>query len=494
MLQYEVVFSDSYILDTDAESSLAFASSYSSAKAKPTSVTTADASTTSGELSTLRHESSDTSSPGAEDFVLKKPETYEYMMLDSNPYLCALPLAEATKNGTEAPKSKDDQAKELARATDKGWELLKELEGNCMYFVSGWWSYSFCYNNEVKQFHALPPGKGGVPIFPPTEDETVPSFVLGHFGSPKKSQPKQVDASLDGRNSREKDDKSTTELAQIQTKGDMRYMVQKLSDGTTCDITGRPRRVEVQFHCHPQSADRIGWIKEVSTCAYLMVIYTPRLCNDVAFQPPKEHEAQKIVCKEIIRQEDLESWRSKKAKETERKLVGLRDEASTSASGRPIVGGIEVGGMQTVGQEGKRIDAPKVFHPAEAQGEIVAKWSPTENEGKVQRMKDEHLRDLDLNPVIVDEMLSEIVKLSGNQPWQLEVVENQQGERELRGIMEMDDEELDGDEGASREKQDEKTDKQKKEIKGKRKPSKDESAKGDAGQEEGSEETFKEEL
>ena len=37
-------------------------------------------------------------------------------------------------------------------------------------------------------------------------------------------------------------------------------------------------------------------IKEVSTCSYLVVIHTPRLCNDVAFQPPQENKPNPISC------------------------------------------------------------------------------------------------------------------------------------------------------------------------------------------------------
>lgn len=418
------------------------------------------------------------------------------MMLDSSPYLCSLPLAEASNNRTEAQKSKDDEAKELARATDKGWELLKELEGNCMYFVSGWWSYSFCYQKEVKQFHALPPGQGGIPIYPPTEDGTVPSFVLGQFVPSKRSSKKQVDPPTRARSVQDRSARGTTELTQVQTKGDMRYMVQKLTDGTTCDITGRPRKIEVQFHCHPQSSDRIGWIKEVSTCSYVMVVYTPRLCNDVAFQPPKENEAQKIVCKEIVSPEYLDSWRAKKAAEVERKLVGSKSESADSS--RPVVGGIEVGGMKTVGNDGKRIDAPKVFHPVDSPGEVVAKWSPSENEGKVQRMKDEQLREMELSPAIVNEMQAEIQKLSGNRPWQLEVVDTPGGIRELRGIVEEEEDERQQEGAVLGE---EKTEKQEKHEtvarggkSGKATKHEHESREEDAEEELGSEETFKDRL
>ena len=68
-------------------------------------------------------------------------------------------------------------------------------------------------------------------------------------------------------------------MAELQVKGETCDLFQRLGGGTTCDLTGLEGRIEVQFHCHPQSSDRIGWIKEVSTCSYLMVIYALRLCS-----------------------------------------------------------------------------------------------------------------------------------------------------------------------------------------------------------------------
>ncbi len=44
-----------------------------------------------------------------------------------------------------------------------------------------------------------------------------------------------------------------------------RYLTQTWGAGTTCDKTGRPRRVEVQFHCKMGGIDHIGFIKEVAT-------------------------------------------------------------------------------------------------------------------------------------------------------------------------------------------------------------------------------------
>jgi len=79
--------------------------------------------------------------------------------------------------------------------------------------------------------------------------------------------------------------------------------------GTECDLTGKERRIEVQYHCNPSiGADRIVLIKETSTCAYLMVLHTPRLCNDVAFQPPQKDAANSISCTPILRPEEAETY------------------------------------------------------------------------------------------------------------------------------------------------------------------------------------------
>ncbi|KAI4255377.1 MAG: hypothetical protein LQ352_002609, partial [Teloschistes flavicans] len=354
--QYELVFSDTYILQDDADSHLDRIPSTPSSEAQPASDhvhnSPSDLQEPSAELSphTPPNSQHAANSPPA------PPSSYESMILKGRPYLCQIPTVSiSSQNDTVKAKDKAEEAAEVARATDRGWELLKDMEGNCMYFISGWWSYSFCYNTDVKQFHQLPPGKGA-PIFPPMEDTSTPSYVLGkfaksqHIPSDRKPNP-QIDPPKGNPPSSPLNHKTPT--TQLRAKGDLRYLVQTLSGGTTCDLTGRDRKIEVQFHCHPQSADRIGWIKEVSTCSYLMVIYTPRLCNDIAFLPPRENKAAPITCQEILASpSDIPEWRARKQTEKERKLV------AASSSSRPIVGGIEIGGMKLVGKEGQRIETP----------------------------------------------------------------------------------------------------------------------------------------
>lgn len=178
--------------------------------------------------------------------------TYERLVLHSRPYLCRIPVLDTTGNRTasNATQSAADEEKELIRATDRGWELLKGMQGNCIYFLSGWWSYSFCYNDGVKQFHQLPPGRG-IPIYPPVEDESVTSYILGRFPEDDKKKGKKdieaEEANMDdeGNSKGPKKDEDTA-VARMETKGESRYLVQKLTGGTTCDLTGKERKIEVQ--------------------------------------------------------------------------------------------------------------------------------------------------------------------------------------------------------------------------------------------------------
>ena len=330
------------------------------------------------------------------------------------------------------------------------------MAGQCLYFISGWWSYSFCYASSVKQFHQLPPGKGGAPIFPPVEDPATPSYVLGKFGDRKVNSHRVGMGGSNPGGESEKEaglgmEDKTGATTQVQAKGtsSSRYLSQKLSGGTTCDLTGAPRRVEVQFHCHPQSADRIGWIKEVSTCSYLMVIYTPRLCDDVAFLPPREEKAERIVCAEVVRLGEEAEWEARKKAGAGRKGIGEKGQEETE---RPMVGGIEVGGMKLVGTEGKKLEVPANFQPGShghgnhgksSNIELIAKMDPKEKGGKVQRISDEDLKQMGLDTKVVEAARRELEQVANGKGWRLEVFDVEGG-REMRGVIDGDEDGEDG--------------------------------------------------
>jgi protein OS-9 len=180
---------------------------------------------------------------------------HEYMMLDGQPYLCTIPQIARVDDGAGVNDtlSKAEEEKELARATDRGWELLSGMQGNCVYFISGWWSYRFCYNEGVRQFHQLPPSRG-VPVYPPVEDPGVEGYTLGLYskqdneqgGEPtKEGREHGVQGALDaGELTKRK--KSESGYGELVQRGESRYLVQKLEGGTKCDLTGKDRKVEVQ--------------------------------------------------------------------------------------------------------------------------------------------------------------------------------------------------------------------------------------------------------
>ena len=484
-----MAFPEEYILEDDAQSRIQRSSALSSAKAEAS--TSADRDAIDQALSqpgrndwkSQGDDGTDDSHQGGYDF--------EEMILGGRRYLCDIPRVEdesSSQNETtegEAEAAEAEHQKELARATDRGLELLKDMEGKCLYYIPGWWSYSFCYNNKVEQFHALPPGNGR-PMYPPTPDPRSNTFVLGRFSDQSVAAEGDIE---EGRASSNK--KPTTDVAELQTKGESRYLVQHLEGGTICDLTGRPRSIEVQFHCHPQSGDRIGSIQEVRTCSYLMVIYTPRLCDDVAFLPPREDKVHGIMCREVLTPDEVPEWEDMISYQIEQTLIDWLPEPF------PLVGDIEVGAMKLVGTEGKRLEKGKVASVGGETIDIVARNLG----GRVEVLPNRELKQYNLDPQTVEALKEKLEKLADGKDWTLEVIEANGG-RELRGIVEPDGNEaggeyevqganLDGSGGGSQDtnKQEQRQGKDESDSTGSKRDDQEEQQ-----QEEGSEETFKEEL
>ena len=232
--QYEVRFSEEWISEATAQSRL---------DSKQTPI---DHDIPPSEIEHYRPSNQQPSADGS-----KQKEdvfTYSRLKLEGQPYLCSIPqiLPPSANNAENDTLSKMEQEKELARANDRGWELLSGMQGHCVYFISGWWSYKFCYNDGVRQFHQLPPSRG-VPVYPPVEDSTVDGYTLGSYRKDGSKGGKKGGREGEGKEvevgKRPAEGKPTGELVQ---RGESRYLVQKLEGGTTCDITGRPRRIDVQ--------------------------------------------------------------------------------------------------------------------------------------------------------------------------------------------------------------------------------------------------------
>jgi hypothetical protein len=405
--KYDIAFSESYITLENARNKLKGSDSHKD------SISSWEGDI-EGQLA--RFHAQDETTPNDDG---NEDDEHEYMpmTLHDSSYLCAIPRVKENLKNTTNTQEEEQPKTDLATAAVRGWRLLENMEGKpCLYFSTGWWSYSFCYNGAVTQFHALTPGVNGARLWPPTEDPNTHSYVLGKY------EPKTVDAKANAENS-----SPNQQVGELQTKAETSYLVQQLSDGTACDLTGKPRQIEVQFHCHPQSTDRIGWIKETATCAYMMVIYTPRLCNDVAFLPPKATHVHRITCQEVLRPDQVAEWEARKSEEATRKMIG-QGEADKP---RVMVGKIEVGAQKLVGSEGKKIERGRIVLTAEERAEIVL----MQKDGQIQGLSKEELERLDLNPEAIATFQKELQKLAGKKDWKIERIDEPNGQVQLRGIV-----------------------------------------------------------
>ncbi|KAI1358796.1 glucosidase II beta subunit-like protein-domain-containing protein [Xylaria arbuscula] len=453
--QFEVVFSDTYISEDDARALLdkpdAAHPAYDAGFASQTDIAPTIRAAAAADYD---DEHATTASAAA-------TESYEVMSMPPHRYLCAIPVIEPppAPNKTATELAKAELARELARASAHGWDLVNQLDGKCLYYMSGWWSYRFCYGQDVVQFHAVP---SSVKSGPPMRDLTTAEYVLGRSPDPhvasrhaRRTQNQQQQRATNGQDPRAgvgADANAVTPAppnTDLQVKGDQRYLVQKMGDGTICDLTGRERTIEIQYHCSPDSTqDRIGWIKEVTTCSYLMLVNTPRLCVDVAFQPPKEERANIISCRAIVSEAGQADWHARKTLEAQAAMVGRAKEAAKAPI---VIGGVVVGGRQLLGQgedgkEAPQLSPPKYFRSDGAAAgleklvEIIASATGKDEGGEVNVMSEEQLKELELSPEVIENFKREIQKLAGDRGWQLKMVEFPGNNRELVGVI------VDGDE------------------------------------------------
>jgi protein OS-9 len=253
-------------------------------------------------------------------------------------------------------------------------------------------------------------------------------------------------------------------------------------------------------------------IKETSTCSYLMIVDTPRLCHDVAFLPPQDNLAHRITCQPVIPDAEVEDWRTaaaarlaNKITEAERLIAHDHDDANLnplrevaeglegSTKRGPIIGGIEVGAQALVGSEGKVIEKSVVV----GGGKETYIATVASSDGK--QMSKEEMKKLNIpDPKDVEKFKTNLKKLAGKKGWKLDLVDTPKG-REFRGIIEADD--MDEGKAGKEGKKDGK--KEKGEDKGgmgtekkqdKKADVEDDGDEGDEGDVEGSEEVYKDEL
>ncbi|KAI5479070.1 misfolded glycoproteins degradation protein Yos9 [Pseudohyphozyma bogoriensis] len=220
-------------------------------------------------------------------------------------FLCTVPAVNDLPSTPPAPddlEAKGNAERRRERGLERGLALIDGMKGSCLYQKHGWFTYSFCYGNEIRQFHEIRvSGQPG-----PTEDPSTESYTLGQSPVPPSSltPPKYGSGSA----SLAKSERIPATLGG--GGGDNgwddggRYLVQQWEGGTICDKTGLPRTVEVQFHCNTQSTDRIALIRETSICNYVLLVHTPRLCGEAIFlegNPQVSDPPAVVDCQPVLR-------------------------------------------------------------------------------------------------------------------------------------------------------------------------------------------------
>ncbi|KAF8498336.1 hypothetical protein JB92DRAFT_3084589 [Gautieria morchelliformis] len=213
--------------------------------------------------------------------------TLEHMRLGpSKSYLCLIPPPP-----TLPPPSTDESQAPVTPS--HSWSLLQPLSGTCIYHRQAWFTYSYCHNLHVRQFRELPttfPHPPGPRIV--EEDPEWESYTLGKSPSSH---------TVDGRLAVNDELALANNLELARQGAGQRYLVQRWSDGTVCDKTGRPREIEVQFHCSMTVPDMVLFVKETRTCEYVLVIHTPRLCGEPGFKSRLQQMPEAAIrCRQIV--------------------------------------------------------------------------------------------------------------------------------------------------------------------------------------------------
>ena len=187
-----------------------------------------------------------------------------------------------------------------------------------------------------------------------------------------------------------------------------------------------------------------------------MVVYTSRLCHDVAFLPTQENHAHPISCQPIISESERPAWTLNQieeekliqerllALENDNPLREMTDGADGVSKRRPIIGGIEVGAQALVGSEGKIIEKSVIA------GGGKETYIDTVADSSGKQMSVAEMKKLNINdPEHVEELKKNVKEYAGTRGWKLDLVDTPRGPQ-FRGVIEVEEDEEEGADGKAK--------------------------------------------
>lgn len=202
----------------------------------------------------------------------KNVNTHYITTAQNEKYMCLIP--ELTE---------PDQDDIVTYAGPSAMEIISEQFSlnSCSHKVDSYWTYELCHGKYVRQFHEDREGKKLM----------VQQYYLGRL-----DRTQQLNLLVEYKK------KEKSKNAEIPVKKidriNMPYVEVEMGDGTVCDITNAPRKVKVLYICHQHGQNEIFSVKEISSCEYEVIAFSPLLCAHPAYRP-KGTEENIINCQPI---------------------------------------------------------------------------------------------------------------------------------------------------------------------------------------------------
>ncbi|KAG0277452.1 Protein OS-9 [Linnemannia gamsii] len=239
-----------------------------------------------------------------QDTIHESPSTMVMTDADGMRWSCMIPPKLVHEVKAPPQLTPQEIKEEERRSVQRGLELLDHLSQRCIWMKRDFWTYEYCHKQSIRQFHAVQSNGGQwVPQAPEN------TYILARYQSEEsnnnQAQPNNEAALQQRSPSSTSVVKSTITTTELEVSNDRKYLVQHWESGDICEETNLPRKVEVQFQCAPFE-DKIQLVHESPICNYIMVIASPNLCKDTAFEIVPTPEANKIECKGIVSDEQYQ--------------------------------------------------------------------------------------------------------------------------------------------------------------------------------------------
>jgi len=185
----------------------------------------------------------------------KGPGSVKIEIKPVNPFGAKTPVDAEEKDDGDS-KTDDSRWRESKREPVKPLsdpQIVRDflMGDHCLYGGTGWWKYEFCYGKTVKQYHE-------------EKGERAQLINLGHFDKSKhiqwlKENPSKVPKTAEFR----------------------KHVSHFYSDGDFCELSGKPRQIEVKLKCKPsQSISAVTlYLLEPKTCEYILGVESPLICD-----------------------------------------------------------------------------------------------------------------------------------------------------------------------------------------------------------------------